>query len=499
MKQLLYIASARPVYLLLLPVFFLVHAYVRFAGLLDTKEVIMGFLKISAGILLFFICLKLIWKDAGKAAVTTVLCGIVCLFFGDIKYTLSQLPMLRTVAHYKTFIPLLLILFVLFVYKVHRSKQLTRTTLFLNLLFLLYIVIDAISWLSPGGKKTGIFRTELKPAGQTSGKRPNIYYILLDCYPSPGYQQEMLGIANHYLDSNLSSKGFYVVKDARSNYSNTAFSMASTLGLHYLTNLDTVNRMDAYHYNRSMAIVKKSPFIKMIRSSGYSIYNLSIFDMADQPAIRKDYFLSASGTQLLFYNTMWSCFKRDLLWQINQVNKKLAAEKKIKESKKFFAPQKVYNLRLLDSLSKFQPVDNDNQPFFLYAHLKMPHFPYFFDENGDPYPDEAIYTDSLITDKKKFTGYIRYTDQKARELIDTILKRSGGNDIIILQSDHSIADMDWSRKNDAFRNYSAFYFPDKDYRQLYAGMSNVNTFRVILNKYFGQQLPLLPDKSFYTR
>jgi len=499
MKQLLHIASTRPVFLLLLPVFFIVHAYVRFAGLLDLKEVILGFMKISAGLLLFFFCLKLVWKNTGKAAVTTVLCGIVYLFFGDIKYTLSQLPMLRTVAHYKTFIPLLVFLLILFVYKIHRSKQLTRTTLFLNLLFLLYIVIDIVSWFSPGRKNTGIVQTELKHAEQNSTKKPNIYYILLDCYPSPGYQQEILGIANNYLDSNLSAKGFYVVKDARSNYSNTAFSMASTLGLNYLTNLDTVNRMDAYHYNRSMAIVKRSALIKTIQSSGYFIYNLSIFDMAEHPALRKDHFLSASSTQLLFYNTMWSCIKRELLWKIKTVNKKSETEKKIKESKKFFAPQKEYNLRLLDSLSKFQPVDNDNQPFFLYAHLKMPHFPYFFDENGAPYPDEVIYTDSLITDKKKFAGYISYTNKKAEELVNSILKRSAGNDIIIIQSDHSIADMDWSRKNDAFRNFSAFYFPDRDYRQLYAGMSNVNTFRVILNKYFGQQLPLLPDISFYTR
>ncbi len=499
MKRLFYIASTRPVFLLLLPVFFIVHSYVRFAGLLDMKEVIMGFLKISGGIFLFFFCLKLVWKNTGKAAATTVLCGIVFLFFGDIKYTLSQLPLLNTVAHYKTFIPLLLILLVLFIYKIRRSKQLTHTTLFLNLLFILYIVIDAASWFNPNKKNTGVFQTELKQTGQPSGKRPNIYYILLDCYPSPGYQQEVLGITNNYPDSNLLSKGFYVVKDARSNYSNTAFSMASTLGLHYLTNLDTVNRMDAYHYNRSMAIVKNSPFIEMIKSSGYFIYNLSIFDIADCRALRKDVFLSATSTQLLFYNTMWNCFKRELLWQIKPVNKKLAAAKKIKESKEFFAPQKEYNLRLLDSLSKFQPSEYDNRPFFLYAHLKMPHFPYFFDENGYPYPDEAIYTDSLITDKKKFAGYIRYTDQKVKELIDTILTRSAGNDIIILQSDHSIADMDWSRKNDAFKNYSAFYFPDRDYRQLYPGMSNVNTFRIILNKYFGQQLPLLPDKSFYTR
>lgn len=499
MKRLLNIASARPVFLLLLPLFFIVHAYVRFAGLLDMKEVIMGFLKITAGLLFFFFCLKLVWKDTGKAAITTVLFGIAYLFFGDIKYTLSQLPLFRVVSHYKTFVPLLLFLLILFVYKIHRSKQLTRTTFFLNALFIIYIVIDVASWLSPDGKKTGIFQTELKQTEQTNHKKPNIYYILLDCYPSPGYQQEMLGISNNYLDSSLSAKGFYVVKDSRSNYSNTAFSMASTLGLNYLTNLDTVNRMGAYHYNRSMAIVKGSVFIKAIQHSGYSIYNLSIFDLAGHPALRKNHFLSASGTQLLFYNTMLSCLQRDLLWQINQVNKKRAAAKKLAESKKFFAPQKEYNLRLLDSLSRFQPADNGNQPFFLYAHLEMPHFPYFFDENGNPYSDEAIYTDSLITDKKKFAGYISYTNKKAEELVTSILKRSGGNDIIIIQSDHNIADMDWSRKNDAFRNYSAFYFPDRDYKQLYAGMSNVNTFRVILNKYFGQQLPLLPDKSFYTR
>jgi hypothetical protein len=409
------------------------------------------------------------------------------------------LPFFNTIAHYKIFIPVLVISLALAIYKIHRSKSLVNTTLFLNFLFLIFIIIDAVKLVTPSAVNTGIVKTNLQPAKPTSNP-PNIYYILLDCYPSPGFQQEILNKSNsHYLDSTLESKGFYVIKDSKSNYSNTAFSMASTFGMHYLTRLDTINRMEAHHYNRAMSIVKHSPFFKMIKKQGYSIYNFSIFDIDDQPALKKDIFLSATTSQILFYNTLWNCLKRDLLWQLQPGSKKVAETEKIKELKKFFDPQKEYNQRLLDTLSKFQPSPKNNSPFFLYAHLEMPHFPYFFDGSGHAYPDEAIYTDSLITDKNKFAGYIEYTNHRTRELVEHFLQVSGGKDIIIIQSDHSIADMDWNRKADAFRNYTAYYFPDKDYKPLYEGMSNVNTFRVILNKYFGQQLPLLPDLTFYTR
>lgn len=105
----------------------------------------------------------------------------------------------------------------------------------------------------------------------------------------------------------------------------------------------------------------------------------------------------------------------------------------------------------------------------------------------------------MITDRSKFANYIVYTNHKIAELVNGLLKRSGGNDIFIIQSDHAIDDLDRTKKQDAFRNYSAFYFPDKDYRMLYDSMSNINTFRVILNKYFEQKLPMLPDKTYYIR
>jgi len=68
---------------------------------------------------------------------------------------------------------------------------------------------------------------------------------------------------------------------------------------------------------------------------------------------------------------------------------------------------------------------------------------------------------------------------------------------IILQSDHGPVSVDSSKTSYAFRNYTAFYFSDQDYHTLYKSISNVNTFRIIMNKYFNTHLQLLPDSSIY--
>jgi hypothetical protein len=84
-------------------------------------------------------------------------------------------------------------------------------------------------------------------------------------------------------------------------------------------------------------------------------------------------------------------------------------------------------------------------------------------------------------------------------IIQSIKNRTKGEAVIILQSDHGISDFNPLRKTDAFRNFTSFYFPDNDYSMLPDTMSNVNTFRIILNKYMDQKLPFIKDSSFYIR
>ena len=135
------------------------------------------------------------------------------------------------------------------------------------------------------------------------------------------------------------------------------------------------------------------------------------------------------------------------------------------------------------------------KPRFIYGHVYIPHFPYIYNAAGIPYKD-SVYSPEIFHDKKRFSEYTAYGRKKLVSLVSQLLQNNK-QPVIILQSDHgaALALYDDSPKAYRFSNYSSFYFPDKNYGDLYDSISNINTFRIVLNKYFGQQFPLLPDST----
>jgi len=45
---------------------------------------------------------------------------------------------------------------------------------------------------------------------------------------------------------------------------------------------------------------------------------------------------------------------------------------------------------------------------------------------------------------------------------------------------------------------NAYYFYDQNYQDLYPTITPVNTFRLVLDQYFDQSLPLLENHHFYS-
>ena len=75
---------------------------------------------------------------------------------------------------------------------------------------------------------------------------------------------------------------------------------------------------------------------------------------------------------------------------------------------------------------------------------------------------------------------------------------------MILQSDHGPGlrlDMESREKTDLRERMSilnAYYFPGRNYQGLYPEITPVNSFRVVLNTFFGAGLELLPDRNYYS-
>ena len=495
-----------PFHIFLLPLFFIIKMLNQYSGLIELSDTIPAFLKIVAGLLLFCLIIYFLSKDLRKAALITTFLGVIFLFFGDIKQGLGKIEFLSFFNRYRFFIPFIAVLSFIIVYKLARAKSLFRLTLFINLLLITYIIFEV--WKlngSPNGNDNNkqVFKY-IDPANKTQtapGKEtPDIYYLLLDCYPSSNFQKEMLGINNDYFDNYLREKGFYVVKNPSSNYNRTAFSLASTLNMEYLDWLDSSGQVTSFDYNKALQNINKASLFSILKKSKYEFNNLSIFDFGNTVPLRKENFLSVSAGTVIFFNTLWHVIRREFFLKSVVVNRNSNTGRNddgILKNK--YEPLKSYNQEILDSLFSLAGKKKDGKPTFLYAHLYMPHFPYFFDSSGRAVATDSLYNDSLITDKSRFSGYIAYTNKMVSRLLDTLFNNGAGKNIIIIQSDHGIADFDFSRKEDAFKNYIAVYFPDRNYALLHDSISNVNTFRIILNNYFNMKVPLLKDSSIYLK
>ncbi|MCD6175252.1 MAG: hypothetical protein J7K65_05725, partial [Planctomycetes bacterium] len=105
---------------------------------------------------------------------------------------------------------------------------------------------------------------------------------------------------------------------------------------------------------------------------------------------------------------------------------------------------------------------------------------------------------------EKYLPQMEFLDKQILEIIDC-LQDDDNPPIIILQGDHGIRDLIENKQQVteprsaqvAFSILNAYYLPGYDTSQLYDTISPVNSFRIIFNHYFGTNLELLPDRSFF--
>lgn len=476
----------------LLPVFFVIHGWQVWYKYIDLGDVLSltGMYLLLAGVV--FLLTRIFVRNNAKAALFSFLLLALFFFWGYIiDHAKAWIPGLF-LSRIAVLVPVLLLLIVLITRWFGRMQPAIKkkVVFYLNLLLLLYIGVDCGIMLyrqATMNNRNKVQVQQLQRSQHGGNTNWDVYFIVFDEYGNAASLQQNLGYDNSGIDSFLQAKGFSVQHHSRSNYNLTQFSMASVLNMSYLKGIPASHIIGFEEYNNCVSLIGNSQVVKAFKDAGYDFENYSIFTIDGQPAIADEFFLPVK-TRLITANTF---YERQMsvypCWLVRG------------KSKIGFLWERYYfkgyrgNNRVFEKLEQ-AALKANARPRFIYAHLMLPHPPYYYDSTGHLGTLSDIYKASKDLDPRHYEYSVQYANGKIKALVERILQQK--NAAVIIMGDHGFRKVVQSPDSALFfANFNAAYFPDSDYHSLYDSVSNVNMLRIVLNKVLNTQLPMLPDST----
>lgn len=153
------------------------------------------------------------------------------------------------------------------------------------MIYCIVLIVYDTAFLVFSAKEEKKYLTEKRKERRIESERkPEIFFLLFDMYPSDSALKKYLHFDNSALNLFLKSKNFCVTGDAKSLYTETYFSLGSTLNL---LPLEYLNDKSVKSYKKNLLAlknVKNSRLLEIFSTSGYDLHNYSVFDLQDQPS-----------------------------------------------------------------------------------------------------------------------------------------------------------------------------------------------------------------------
>ncbi len=304
------------------------------------------------------------------------------------------------------------------------------------------------------------------------GYYPDIYFIILDCYPSDLALNNYFNYDNNDFTNKLKKLGFYIAGNSLSNYPVTVKSIPNTMNMNYCPFLFSNDHSHALaHY-----MLNKNNIMKYLKTVGYKFYNIPSF-----------------------WNPLFKLYESDYEENYTVPNyfiSKFLSMTVFGLFLRYFFDKFKYNLILnqFNSLSNMYKILGRK---FVFVHIHSPHSPFVFDHDG------SFVSLKWPNDTKAYLNQLNFISSKVYSVITKILNNSEKKPIIILQSDHGapnyMYESDLSEHEILMARFgilSAFYLPVLDKSKFLKDITPINNFRFIFNNYFGTNFEILKNKQF---
>lgn len=453
--------------------------------------------------------LTLVWRDPRRAAIVATALVVPLLTFGLVATAVAPLwppdpmwPHEPSVRAYGLALAVWAVVLTMAAYMATKlRRRLSAVTEALNLVAIALVIVAIIpvathevatrsheTFTSEGA---GNATVELAP--QEGRPARDIYHIVLDRYGSKDALALGRGIDNSdYLES-LRERGFQVVDESYANFGRTLPSLASTFSMSLLDDVAEQMGPDSPNWSPLVELVKASPAGSTLQDLGYHYIHVGSWypqtatsDTADQ--IERPVHLIDLNSVLLDQSAVTG------LTVIADVFIGSGASRSVES----VADTTLTQVERLHAVAE-QP----GGPKYVFAHLLVPHDPFVLLGDGTIAPEAAT-----------FATQLEFANAELDQLFERLLDVPPGEQpVIIVQGDEGpwpdryrpqIEEFDWETASSEelvtkFGVLNAMYLPGPEGAQpLPDGMTLVNTYPEVLERYFGIEVDRSEDRIFVT-
>jgi hypothetical protein len=348
---------------------------------------------------------------------------------------------------------------------------------------------------------------------------PDVYYIILDGYARADVLAEIYNYDNQPTLNRLRELGFYIADESHANYNQTFLSIPTSLNMAYINDIMDVEPDTPYDHDRHVRLIRYNEVDQALSAWGYELvsfnsgHGLTAIVTADhylRPP-ETDESNTVSTLTLLGQAFPLTSFEA-LVLETTALHPVLPGlYESVSEPPKFQRQRE----RVLYAFSHMADFAEEDGNYFVTAHIISPHPPFVFEANGEsklhtePYSiaDGSHFVGRKGSRGEYIAGYrnqITFVNSLLIKMVEDILEKSETPPVIILQADHGPgAYFDWhsvekTNQKERMSIFNAYYFPGGDGALLYPSITPVNTFRVVLNRYFDYDLELLDDRMYFS-
>lgn len=431
------------------------------------------------------------WRRAGIVASLTLLANFS---FEAFAIPCNQLLDAMGIAHHDYFyLPPYIVIVVFMIYVLLKSKADYKIfTQVLNVIALFLIVYNTGRILYHEYQLQTVLTKVFSEQAQDISKikltkkenSPDIYYLILDAHARADTLRDVYDYDNSEFIKALEKRGFVVAPKSRSNYQMTCLSLPSTLNMCYLDKISEEVGKTSDEHNVLYRLIQHNSTALLLKKAGYKFVNVRSGWSGTQNIPEAD-----TNIGFMFGNIFHIGLMRNTAFGPLQLPLDYLA----------WAARKVRTFAFTNG----DEIINQPSPKFAFVHICAPHPPFLFKENGKGYPLDKITLSEDYT-VEKYVAQVKFVQNNVLKFIDK-LNQDKRKKVIIIQSDHgpSIQEGASGNPSDAYLKermtiLNAYKLPGLPSDVIYDGITPVNSFRLVLNKYFDANLKLLEDKSYFS-